>query len=191
MTTTLFLIRHGETEWNRLNRIQGHSDIPLSETGVRQAEKLANYLAQQPISSLYSSDLKRAVETARPLGKARGVSVQLLPELRERSFGKLEGCDSFEVRDTIRKMGEMSYGVEPYSQVQQRAYQCLTQLADKHLGETIGVVSHGGLILAFLRQIMDEEQGESLPRISNTGVSILHYEPSQWQIIALNDTSHL
>jgi probable phosphoglycerate mutase len=89
--TRIIAIRHGETTWNVDTRIQGHLDIPLSETGRRQAERMALALADDPITAIYASDLTRAWETAHYLGRELGVEVTKEEGLRERGFGDFEG----------------------------------------------------------------------------------------------------
>jgi len=95
--TTLHLVRHGETEWNRDGRIQGWADTPLSERGHEQARELAATLGERSIGAIYSSDLRRAYETAEPLAQRLGLHVRTTPALRERNFGDNEGRVSHEV----------------------------------------------------------------------------------------------
>ena len=94
---TLHFVRHGETDWNREGRIQGVADVPLSALGREQAQELAASLATRPIGALYSSDLRRALETAKPLGERLGVRAHTAPALRERDFGVNEGRMAAEV----------------------------------------------------------------------------------------------
>ena len=89
--TRILAIRHGETAWNVDTRIQGHLDIPLNDTGQRQARRLAAALADEPLQAIYSSDLSRAHQTATALAQAVGLGVQPVAGLRERSFGHFEG----------------------------------------------------------------------------------------------------
>ena len=97
--TTILLARHGETDWNRDLRVQGHSDTPLNETGRAQARELARSLAAEPIHAIYASDLARARETAEIVAAARKLEVSSEPGLRERSFGSWEGLTRQEIDD--------------------------------------------------------------------------------------------
>src|SRR5919109_4497125 len=97
MPTRIILARHGETDWNRERRWQGHSDRPLNGTGRAQAQALADELAGQPIAAVYSSDLLRAHETARIVADRLGLDVVTVPGLRERRFGSWEGLQDVEV----------------------------------------------------------------------------------------------
>ncbi|HXZ09027.1 MAG TPA: histidine phosphatase family protein, partial [Paraburkholderia sp.] len=101
MTTQVIFIRHGETDWNRIKRIQGHIDIPLATSGVEQAQKLARRLQQEAkegarLDAIYSSDLLRAQQTAQPVASSLGLPLQLREGLRERSYGSFQGHDSDE-----------------------------------------------------------------------------------------------
>lgn len=87
----LIAVRHGETDWNRIRRLQGHTDTALNDTGVEQAARLAAALAGQAIAAIHSSDLKRALATAEPVATALGLAVRQSPLLRERNYGLLEG----------------------------------------------------------------------------------------------------
>ena len=89
--TRVFLLRHGQTAWNAEMRIQGQLDIPLDDTGLWQAQRLALALSGEHLDAVYSSDLQRARQTAAPLAAAAGLPVQLDPGLRERGFGSWEG----------------------------------------------------------------------------------------------------
>ncbi|MBM7590799.1 histidine phosphatase family protein [Brevibacillus fulvus] len=191
METILYLIRHGETAWNQLRRIQGHSDIALNETGEKQAEKMALYLAPHSFKAIYSSDLQRALATANHLSAITGVPVTALASLRERYYGQLEGLTFEEVKKRLAVADEASYGAEPFKEALQRAVKVLTELAEKHLGDTIAVVSHGGFINSFLHHVTGGKQGTGITRLENTGVNLFRYKDKQWEVIKVNDTKHL
>jgi probable phosphoglycerate mutase len=193
METILYCIRHGETEWNRTRRIQGHSDIPLSEEGIQQAVRLARFLEHHPFHAIYSSDLKRAYETARHLGNAVKRSVTALPDLRERSYGELEGLTDEEMErkyPDARQFPE-KYGAESLSAIKERARTILTRLAEQHSGQQIAVVSHGGFINAFLHHVTRGEQGTGITRLVNTAICVFSYRDGEWKAVTVNDTTHL
>ena len=114
--TRLIAVRHGETAWNTQSRIQGHTDIPLNETGLWQAERVGQAVAQEGVHALYSSDLQRARLSALAIGRSAGLPVQLEDGLRERHFGELEGLTHEEIHarwpDQARrwKQRDPSYG---------------------------------------------------------------------------------
>ncbi|HOP54967.1 MAG TPA: histidine phosphatase family protein, partial [Bacillota bacterium] len=93
-----YLVRHGTTQYNLENRFQGHLDIPLSNQGIEQAKKLADYLKDKKIDAIYTSDLKRAVQTAEYIAAAKSMKYRLLPSLREVDVGELEGLRWHEVK---------------------------------------------------------------------------------------------
>jgi len=152
---TLLLIRHGETQWNAQARIQGHRDIALSERGVRQAHRLARFLAAQAIDAVYASDLVRASQTAQPLADALGLAMRLDARLRERGFGLFEGSTYEEAQANWpteyavwrrRDPAHALPGGESYLAARARVLQCLDEIARGHAGETVAVVTHGGVL---------------------------------------------
>lgn len=155
MKTQLLLIRHGETAWNAEHRIQGQLDIPLSPLGMLQAARLAESLASEPIDSVYSSAQSRAWLTAAPLAARLGVEVISEPRLRERSFGVFEGqtLDEIAARypEEFRKWRERDpawrpEGGETGQQLIDRVMAAVTELGARHAGQTVVLVSHGGVL---------------------------------------------
>ncbi len=150
--TTLLLVRHGETDWNRDGRWQGHSDTKLNEVGRRQARELAEAL--KGIDVIYSSDLARARETAEIVGERLGLDVHLEPRLRERSFGAWEGLSSAEIEadfaDQHRRWqagdGFGADDAEPFDAFAARVRSGLDEILARHPGKSVLVVAHGGSI---------------------------------------------
>ena len=99
--TDIFLIRHGETDWNAEKRLQGHVDIALNAEGERQAEALGRALLAEQIDVIVASDLQRAMQTAWPLASSRGMTVQVETGLRERSYGAFEGLQHVDIACTL------------------------------------------------------------------------------------------
>jgi probable phosphoglycerate mutase len=193
MATILYLIRHGETEWNKARRIQGHSDIALNASGILQAERLAEWYKTKAFHAIYASDLERARHTANRLAEAIGISVRTLPSLRERCYGEWEGLTYEEIRARFHAVDPdpSLYGIESFEAMQQRAAACLTGLAAAHINETIAAVSHGGFINAFLHLVTEGKQGTGISRIDNTGVCVFRYANDRWEVLKVNDTAHL
>jgi probable phosphoglycerate mutase len=149
--TRIFLARHGETAWTRDDRFCGSSDIALSPTGMEQAERLARALRDAPISAVYASPLGRTIATAIPAAAARGLSPQLVPDLRELDFGAWEGRARAEVErdDAARWQSWIDdpatvapEGGETGETVARRATPALLRLAADHPGETLLVLAH-------------------------------------------------
>jgi broad specificity phosphatase PhoE len=149
MPTRIILARHGETDWNLERRWQGHSDRPLNQTGLAQAEELAEQLAGEPIAAVYSSDLLRAHETARVVAARLGLDVVAVPGLREREFGSWEGLRDVEVEHRFPGAHGPPDG-ETREEMLRRVLESLEAIAAAHDGETVLVVCHGGPIRAAL-----------------------------------------
>ncbi|HXY05798.1 MAG TPA: histidine phosphatase family protein [Burkholderiaceae bacterium] len=152
---TLLLIRHGETVWNAQSRIQGHMDIALSERGLHQAQLLARFLGGSAIDAVYASDLARASQTAQPLADARALALHVDARLRERAFGLFEGSTYEEIQAkwpnefAIWRRREAAYAVpggESYLAQRARVLQFLEEVAGRHAGATVAVVTHGGVL---------------------------------------------
>lgn len=195
MATELYLVRHGETLWNRERRIQGHRDVPLSPLGKWQAEVLARRLATVPFAAVYSSDLARARETAEAVGRAVGKAVIPLRQLRERCLGEWEG-------KTLAEIGLLegipledprleSIGAETFAALQRRAATVLTAIAERHEGETVLVVSHGGFLNAALHWMTDGRLGTGVTRHGNTAITRVCWEAGAWTVLTVADVSHL
>ncbi|SFI97789.1 histidine phosphatase family protein [Thermoflavimicrobium dichotomicum] len=197
MVTTVDLIRHGETIWNREKRFQGHTDIPLSEEGRKQAEGLAKYLVQERISAIYSSDLCRAFNTAQAIAQVHSLPVKTSVYLRERHMGDWAGLTLDEVQNRYPDWEEVMihggvYGIEETKQMARRVMFELERLVQKHRGEHICVVSHGGCIHAVLGEVTQGQHDRKDVRIENTSVTRLHFdEEDGWQIVFVNQMPHL
>ena len=150
--TTLILARHGETDWNRENRFQGHADPPLNDLGREQSAELAARLAGERIARVYTSPLRRASETAEIVARELGLEVEHLEGLREIDVGAWSGLTRDEV--AVRFPDEYAlwldraphgYGEgETYDELAARVVPALRSLADRHPSETVLVVTHGG-----------------------------------------------
>jgi broad specificity phosphatase PhoE len=153
---TILLVRHGETDWNRARRWQGHADRPLNETGRAQARELAEQLAADPPDAIVSSDLARARETAELVGTRLGLPVAIDPRLREVDVGEWSGLTMAEVEERFpeglqrRLAGGTGWEQgESYAQMGERVLAALHELAAAHTG-TVLVVTHGGCIREVL-----------------------------------------
>ncbi|MES2857257.1 MAG: histidine phosphatase family protein [Bdellovibrionota bacterium] len=165
---TIYIFRHGETEWNRLRRLQGSTDIPLNETGRAQAIKLREFFAKNPVEAFFSSDLGRAVETAEIARGESTIPIILDPRLRETNLGEAEGLTDAEVAsrfgDTWRAWSSASPSDwntafpkgESKNQHADRLIACLHELLRKHPYEKVGVASHGGAIRRIIHRLRPE-----------------------------------
>jgi probable phosphoglycerate mutase len=153
--TTILLARHGETDWNSEHRWQGHADQPLNEAGRAQAHALGESLAGRGISAVYASDLVRAHETALIVAERIGLPVEVDPGLREVDVGDWAGRlhSELEVNDPEgfrrwRTGGKGWCGGESYEQMGERVVASVVRIAERHPGETLLIVTHGGSIRA-------------------------------------------
>ncbi|MCA9942161.1 MAG: histidine phosphatase family protein, partial [Anaerolineales bacterium] len=197
---TILLTRHGETDWNKTGRWQGHADIPLNEKGHQQAAALCQRLQSWPIETVYTSDLQRCVQTAVPLAKALDIQPTLAPIWRERDVGDFSGMTGDQARDhypeiwanAVRGMVDPPNG-EPFAQVLSRAWQAFESVVEAHDTGMVAVVTHGGLLHALLGQVMGIDQavyGRFSMR-GNTGLSVVEVNSRGPIVTRLNDTSHL
>ncbi len=155
--TTIYLARHGESDWNAANRFQGLSDRPLTELGRRQAEALADELATTASpSAIYSSPLRRAFETAAIVGTRTGLEPRPVDDLREVDVGGWAGLSRSDVEsrfpEGFRRWldgGEGWEDGESYADMSARVLAALTRVAESHPGDQVLVVSHGGPIRAI------------------------------------------
>lgn len=179
--TTIILVRHGETDWNRDGIWQGHGDPPLNATGRAQAAATAERLARMPVDALYSSDLARAVETAAFLASATGVSVTLDAGLREMDVGSWTGLGADEIR---ARFGDTPYhDGETRDAFDARAVSTLHRIASGHRAGRIVVVSHGGVVRALQRHAL----GEPLPLLGNGEQYAMRYEAGRFMRVGNAD----
>lgn len=146
----LYLVRHGETDWNRAHRIQGSSDIPLNDTGRAQAERTGRLLARRQWDAIYSSPLSRALETATIVGGHINLGApELIAELAERNYGDAEGLTGRELDE--RYPGSMPVpGRETRAEVAERAMPALLRIATAGTDRRVIVTTHGGVIRTVL-----------------------------------------
>lgn len=199
--TRLIAVRHGETAWNRVSRIQGHTDIPLNEAGLWQARQVGEAVAAEGVDAIYSSDLQRAADTARAIGQAAGVPVNLDVALRERHFGELEGLTHDEINTRWPEQARRWRGRDPdygpqggetLKDFHARCVGALTRLAQRHPGQTVVLVAHGGVLDCFYRAANGVDL--SVPRswtIGNATINRLLYSPDGLTMIGWADDGHL
>ncbi|PIM99844.1 Phosphoglycerate mutase [Handroanthus impetiginosus] len=197
----IIAIRHGETEWNADRRIQGHLDVDLNDVGRQQAVAVADRLSREPkISAVYSSDLKRAFDTAEIIAKSCGVlEVTKEPDLRERHLGELQGVvfhetakvnpEAHKAFTSDRDDQEIPGGGESWIQLYQRCTSALQRIAKKHIGERVVIVSHGGTIRALHRRAAPDRRSG---KVLNTSVNVFHVsDEDEWSIKSWGDVNHL
>jgi broad specificity phosphatase PhoE len=178
--TTIVLVRHGETDWNRDNRFQGHADPPLNDTGRAQARTLAQELRDEELAALYTSPLRRASETASILGSELGLHPSPEASLMEVDVGSWSGLtrEEVEARFPIGFARWLEYGHgwddgETYDELGGRVVAGLSNLGSRHPDDTVVAVTHGGPIrsaLAAAEGVPFDEARRSIHVLGNCAV---------------------
>jgi len=204
MKTQILLIRHGQTQWNREARFRGQTDIPLDETGLAQAQVTAEYVAARwPVTAVYASPLRRAMQTAEAIASARGLTVQPLEGLIDIHFGELQGMAFSEAQtrypDLMRAWWKAPHtvrfpGGESLSVVRQRGTAVLREVADRHPGETVAMVAHTVVNQVLLCAVLDLELDHFwIVKQDTCAVNLIEWD-AEWEryrLALMNDTSHL
>ncbi|XP_011099194.1 phosphoglycerate mutase-like protein 4 [Sesamum indicum] len=198
----IVVIRHGETEWNADRRIQGQLDVNLSDIGRQQAFAVADRLSREPkISAVYSSDLKRAFDTAEIIAKScRVLEVIKDLDLRERHCGALQGVlfpeaakinpEAYKALQSDQDDLEIPGGGESFNQLYNRSTSALQRIAKKHRGDRVVVVSHGAAIEALHKRASPSENCHG--KVRNASINVFHLsDEDEWSIKSWGDVSHL
>lgn len=187
--TQIGFIRHGITDWNTEKRAQGQTDIPLNETGRKQAHALANRLKHEQWDVMYSSDLSRAAETANIVAQALGLTVHTDKRLREMSCGLLEGTT---VEERIEKWGadwnQLQLGVESDDAIAQRGLSFIEYINQRYANQKILIVSHGAYVGKTLKKLIPHVDTEE--HLHNTSLTILHFKNNNWDCSLYNCVKH-
>lgn len=197
----LYIIRHGQTDWNVQGRIQGRQDIPLNATGRRQAEDLARGMEKRPVTAVYSSPQLRAMETARAIAGAQGVEVIMVPQLVEIGYGAWEGRTSEDILTTDWELYEAWWqhpatvappGGETLSQVDERCRTAWDRIRGEITGDT-AVVAHGGTLAHFIVHLLEGQPEAEEIVVGNASITTMEYEPETGvcRLLGMNDCSHL
>ena len=199
----LYYIRHGETDWNRELRFQGHIDVPLNDAGHEQARRLGLRMAGEAVQQLVSRALMRAQQTAAPAAQQLGLPVLTSVALREQNFGLAEGLRADEIQQRhpraweqwleFRQDHAMPEG-ESARQFHARIIGALAGLAAAHAGQTVLVVTHGGVLDMVWRSAhgigLDGPRQSDIP---NAGINRvrLHDGAARIEVLAWADIAHL
>jgi len=199
MSLRLVLLRHAETDWNREGRYQGWTDTALSETGRAQAEAAARLLTSQPLAAVWSSPLRRALDTATAIAAPRRLDVRVSPAFKEIRFGAWEGLTGGEVRARFpdqyrvwRETPHLAAGAETLAAVRERVLDGLAEMQRAHDGHTVCLVAHG----VSARILILEALGLGLDRLwslelSPTGISELEFRGDWTAVHRMNTRAHL
>ena len=188
--TYLFLLRHGQTDWNKEGRLQGQIDTPLNETGLSQVDQFVAYYAKEPWDFIVTSPLLRAKQTALRIASQR-------PDLRvvedntfiERDFGQANGLNMAQIKE---KFPNRIYpDAEDVQAFHERSYKAIQTLAQNHQDQRILVVTHGAVINSILKSLSGGLHGTGVTTLSNTGVTRVKYDNQIFSLLSISETHHL
>ncbi len=172
-----FLVRHGETDWNKEGRIMGQSDIPLNKTGMAQAEEAARELKPHKVDLIISSDSARCRQTAEIIKKETGAEIILEKKLRERHHGDIEGLLRKDVFEQYPRIYEYSYegkymNAESYRELEERAWEVFSSHHSRHGHKNVVLITHGGTIRMLIKRIknLTPEAALSIPSRKNAEI---------------------
>lgn len=203
--TEIVVIRHGETDWNVERRLQGHLDIGLNVRGRQQAAALADALQDENFAAIVSSDLARAIDTAKAIAAVHGLQLETVDGLRERCFGALEGLRHDEIRmrlpdayaawksrDVEACYPPGKHAAESLRAFHARVVSTIDGLAGRFAGQKIAVVTHGGVLDSIYRAATGLELSKPRPvEVPNAGVNRVCWERGRIHVRSWGDVGHL
>jgi phosphoserine phosphatase len=200
--TCIILVRHGQTEWNRVERFRGHADVPLNETGLAQAEATGQRFAEEWLpTAIYSSPLSRAVKTAEAIAKHYNLPVLTHPGLTDIDYGEWQGLTPDQARERWPEAVHAWYnkpetacipGGETLASLRQRALRTVNELASHHNGQTIVLVGHtviNRIILLGVLGLGNERFWHI--RQDTCAINVFEAGKNDFILVSMNDTCHL
>ena len=181
----LYLIRHGETDYNNSLRFQGQTDIPLNQKGIEQAEKAADFFRNIPLQAIYTSTLIRAKTTAEIIARAKGMELQETDALREMSFGIWENMNTKDIQKKYAKEWKDFFSSparitipqgENMLDVQKRAYPTVQEILDKYPEGDVAFVAHGGIIRVLICTMLGLDLNRAWHlHVGNASITCFYY----------------
>ena len=201
LEAVVILVRHGGTAWNSTRRLQGRTDIPLSDSGVEEAKRLSSALASAPISSVYCSPLARSRQTAEILAEPHILTPKPMDDLVEVNFGTWEGKTTDYLRENFpenfqtwmtRPTSARIPGSEELKAVQKRVLRCFTEIVRENDGKVAAMVGHGGVNRVLLLSLLGAElQSFWRLRQDNVCVNLIEVSGDVYRVSLLNSVAHL
>ena len=188
MTQILF-IRHGETDWNVEKRIQGQTDIPLNEKGIKQAGDCARALKNSHYDLIISSPLLRALSTAKIINKQTKLPLLVNDAFKERSFGEAEGMSLTELNRLYPKRNYPK--METRLRLNKRIIEAINYILVTYPNKNIIIVAHGAVLNSLLSTVTNHLHGSTITRLKNGSFTHISFRSSNWKLNYLNQTRHL
>ncbi len=200
--TRILLVRHGETEWNRVERFRGSADIPLNENGLRQAELLAVRIAASwKPTAVYSSPLSRSVRTGEAIASPFNLEVKVHPGLSDINYGQWQGLTPEEVKERWPELyrrwrtvpADLHFpGGESMSERQKIGLAAVREIAEAHPGETVVAVGHTVINRLIIMGLLDLDWSYFWRlRQDNCALNVFEYLDGQFIAVTVNETGHL
>jgi broad specificity phosphatase PhoE len=198
----LILVRHGETDWNQQLRMQGQSDIELNELGRRQAEALALALKGESLEAIYTSPLKRAMETARTINRFHQIAIEVDDRLKEIDMGGVDGLIPEEVQVRYSsfweqwvkgKLSSLRFPQgESFAELRERTWAAIEEINRRHSSGMVAVISHGLVIANIICRALELGLSHFM-KFSPLGaaISVLRFDKWGTALASFNDTCHL
>ena len=197
----LYIIRHGQTDWNIAKKIQGRQDIPLNERGRYQAGCLKKAMEDRPVTAVFTSPQIRAMETAKAVALSSGSAVIPVKDLMEINYGSWEGKTEEELLQEDRALYEAWWshpaetappGGESISQVNERCQKAWKEIKPQLTGDA-AIVAHGGLLAHFMEQLLGSESVAASTVAHNASITTIEYEPEteSFTLVEFDDYRHL
>ncbi|SFL54748.1 uncharacterized phosphatase [Gracilibacillus orientalis] len=187
--TSICFVRHGETDWNALGKVQGQTDIPLNNYGRSQANECGRYLQDSVWDLMITSPLQRAKETATIINKYLDLPLTEMGDFRERGFGDVEGMT------VIERLQGFPDGIYPNQEsieaLTHRLVEGIRKIHHIHKGKKVLLVAHGAVINAILAHFSDGEIGSGKTKLVNGCINRIEWIEESWQIKSYNQTGHL
>jgi broad specificity phosphatase PhoE len=199
--TSIYLVRHGQTAWNKEEIFRGRTDVPLDETGLKQAELVGQYFKEMEIHGIYSSSLSRAWQTAEKVAEFHNLRVEPLPGILDMSFGNWEGRPHQEIREsdnkTYRQWVETPHlvrlpGGESLDDVRVRAMAAMEEVIRNHSGKTLVLVTHRVVNKVLICGILGLDNSHFWQITQDTtAINLIQHRDGKYILSLLNETCHL
>ncbi len=187
--TQICMVRHGQTDWNLFGKLQGQTDIPLNETGKRQAQECREYLKDHEWDVLVTTSLIRARKTAEIINEALDLNIVEMDHFKERCFGEGEGMLR---EDRDRQFPDFIFPeMESYEDLVARVQNGLNEINKQFRDQRVLVVAHGAVINTILQEYHNDALGEGRVKLWNGCLTDLHWGHDSWVVRSYNQVGHL